>query len=149
MLVYSTGNFSNINKTKESLNSGGQQFHQYLQNEQPPLKTKKGPWHILLDIQVLDYGQAQKYGGVKLVNGILTLPSCYMDLQQQYRYKQTTTTKTAQIHFLCGTTEINYSQTKPKMHYFCIMSINITMFMISCPWIPGEKINQRFTCEMC
>ena len=27
-------NFTNINKTKESLNSDGHQFHQYQQNEQ-------------------------------------------------------------------------------------------------------------------
>ena len=30
-------NYTNINKTKESLNSDGQQFHQYQQNEQSPL----------------------------------------------------------------------------------------------------------------
>ena len=36
-------NYTNINKTnnhlspKESLNRDGQQFHQYLQNKQPPL----------------------------------------------------------------------------------------------------------------
>jgi hypothetical protein len=30
-------NSTNINKTKESLNIDGQQFHQYQQNEQPPL----------------------------------------------------------------------------------------------------------------
>ena len=30
-------NYTNINKTKESLNSDGQQFYQYQQNEQPPL----------------------------------------------------------------------------------------------------------------
>jgi hypothetical protein len=28
-------NSTNINKTKDSLNSDGQQFHQYQQNEQP------------------------------------------------------------------------------------------------------------------
>ena len=30
-------NSTNINKTKESLNSDGQQFYQYQLNEQPPL----------------------------------------------------------------------------------------------------------------
>ena len=30
-------NSTNINKTKESLNSDGQQFYQYQQNEQPLL----------------------------------------------------------------------------------------------------------------
>jgi hypothetical protein len=30
-------NSTNINKTKERLNSDGQQFHQYQQKEQPPL----------------------------------------------------------------------------------------------------------------
>ena len=30
-------NYTNINKTKESLNSDGQQFHQYHQNKQSPL----------------------------------------------------------------------------------------------------------------
>jgi hypothetical protein len=29
-------NSTNINKTKESLNGDGQQFHQYRQNNQPP-----------------------------------------------------------------------------------------------------------------
>ena len=42
--------FSNINKTKESLNSDGQQFHQYQQNKRkfkqwwstiPPISTKQ------------------------------------------------------------------------------------------------------------
>jgi hypothetical protein len=39
-------NSTNINKTKESLNSDGQQFHQYQQNEQsPPTWTyTKNPW---------------------------------------------------------------------------------------------------------
>jgi hypothetical protein len=30
-------NATNINKTKESLDSDGQQSHEYQQNEQPPL----------------------------------------------------------------------------------------------------------------
>jgi hypothetical protein len=34
-------NSTNINKTKESLNSDGQQFHQYQQNEQSPLTAHK------------------------------------------------------------------------------------------------------------
>jgi hypothetical protein len=34
-------NSTHINKTKESLNSDGQQFHQYQQNEQSPLTAHK------------------------------------------------------------------------------------------------------------
>ena len=34
-------NSTDINKTKESLNSDGQQFHQYQQNEQSPLTAHK------------------------------------------------------------------------------------------------------------
>ena len=63
-------NSTNINKTKESLNSDGEkfhqyqqnkrnlnsdgeQFHQYQQNEQLPLTaTQKRQWHILMEIQV-------------------------------------------------------------------------------------------------
>jgi hypothetical protein len=49
MVNYST----NINKTKESLNSDGQQFHQYQQNEQSPHWTQKSPQDMTLEIQVL------------------------------------------------------------------------------------------------
>ena len=41
-------------------------------------------------------GQAQKCGGIKLVNGVTTLP--LLDLQRQYRFKQTIKIP-AQIHF--------------------------------------------------
>ena len=34
-------NSTNINKTKENLNSDGQQIHQYQQNEQSPLTAHK------------------------------------------------------------------------------------------------------------
>ena len=41
---------------KESLNSDGQQFHQYQQNKQSALivthRTQKMPWHMTLEIQV-------------------------------------------------------------------------------------------------
>ena len=29
------------------------------------IEHKKRPWHTTLEFQVLDWGQAQKYGGVK------------------------------------------------------------------------------------
>jgi hypothetical protein len=70
-------NSTNINKPnnhlspKESLNSDGQQFHQYQQTKQSPLVlNKKQPQHIMLKSQVLAWGQTQKCGGVKPVNGI-------------------------------------------------------------------------------
>ena len=44
---------------------------------------------MTLIIQVLALVQAQKCGGIKLVDGIPTLPSWYLDLLQQYIYKQT------------------------------------------------------------
>ena len=56
---------------KQSLNSDGQQFHQYQQTKQSPLVlNKKQPQHIMLKSQVLAWGQTQKCGGVKPVNGI-------------------------------------------------------------------------------
>jgi hypothetical protein len=51
------------------------------------LNTKKGPQHMMLEIQVLGLGQAQELGVFKPVNGILT--SWLLDLQHQYMYKQT------------------------------------------------------------
>ena len=49
---------------KKKLMSDGQQFHQYQQSKLSHLLsnhlTKKIPWHMMLDIQVLDLGQAQK-----------------------------------------------------------------------------------------
>jgi hypothetical protein len=70
-------NSTNINKPnndlspKESLNSDGQQFHQYQQTKQSPLVLdQKQPQHIMLKSQVLAWGQTQKCGGVKPVNGI-------------------------------------------------------------------------------
>jgi len=48
-------NSTNINKTKQSLNS--QQFHQYQQNEQPTLTitqwTQKGDHDMTLEIQLM------------------------------------------------------------------------------------------------
>ena len=46
-------NSTNINKTKESINSDGQQFHQYKQNKKPSLisnniENKKGPRNLKL-----------------------------------------------------------------------------------------------------
>ena len=68
--------FTNI--LKESLNNDGQQFHQYQQYEQSPLTfahwtqnktTTYNVWNPFSDL-----GQAQKCGGVKPFNGILTPP---------------------------------------------------------------------------
>ena len=69
-------NFTNINKTKESLNSDGQQFYQFQQNKPPPVTSN----HLKKNIENTTYyigkpvsvlGQAQQCGKVKLVNGIL------------------------------------------------------------------------------
>ena len=38
-------NSTNINKTKEILNSDGQQFHQYQQHEQSPLNSDGQQFH--------------------------------------------------------------------------------------------------------
>jgi hypothetical protein len=43
-------NSTNINKTKQSLNSDGQQFYEYQQNEQLPLTMS-----ILLEIVLLNF----------------------------------------------------------------------------------------------
>ena len=61
---------TNINKTKESLNSDGQQFHQYQQNEQSPLtfikcKQKRTKIHDF-ENPGPGWGQAQNYVGAKL-----------------------------------------------------------------------------------
>ena len=52
---------------KESLNSNGQQFHQYQQNKQSPFTlvnwTQKTPWHMTLEIQVLAWGVYKNMGG--------------------------------------------------------------------------------------
>ena len=46
-------NSININKTKESLNIDGQQFHQYQQNKQlKSLNMKKRPQNMIVEIQV-------------------------------------------------------------------------------------------------
>jgi hypothetical protein len=49
-------NSTNINNTKESLNSDGHQFNQYQQHVQSPLiltEQIKTPRHMTLEIQVL------------------------------------------------------------------------------------------------
>jgi hypothetical protein len=52
-------NSTHINKTKESLNSDGQQFHPYQQYEQSPLTstqwTQRRPRQMELDIQSLSW----------------------------------------------------------------------------------------------
>ena len=46
---------------KESLNSDGQQFHQYQQNKQSPLtEHKKQTRHMMLEIQVLAWDRHTK-----------------------------------------------------------------------------------------
>ena len=61
---------------KESLNNDGQQFHQYLQNEQSSLtsthKTQKKTVTYDVGNPGPGLGQAQKYGRNKLVNVIPT-----------------------------------------------------------------------------
>ena len=65
---------------KESLNSGGQQFQQYRQNEQSPLILTELTEHKKDDdLQCWksrsSSGQAQNGGRIKPVNGITTIPS--------------------------------------------------------------------------
>jgi hypothetical protein len=58
--------------------SHGQQFHQYQQNEQSPVTVTHGTQRKTTTYTVGNpdpgLGQAQKYGGVKPVNGIPTHP---------------------------------------------------------------------------
>ena len=58
-------NFPNINKTKESLKSDGQQFHQY---EHPPLTsnhwTQNRKWCVQLEIQVLAWDKHKYVAGL-------------------------------------------------------------------------------------
>ena len=57
-------NFTNINKTKQSLSSDGQQFHQYQHNEHPPLisnhRTHKTPTTYRVQNPGPDVGQEQQ-----------------------------------------------------------------------------------------
>ena len=72
-------NSTNINKMnnhlspKESLNSNGQQFYQYKQNEQSLLTsniwTEKGPWRMMLEIHVLALDKHKHAAGLKLLMG--------------------------------------------------------------------------------
>ena len=89
-------NSTNINKTKESLNSDGHQFHQYQQNKRkfkqrwssiPPISTKQtiisrlNSWNIkkTMTYDVVNpgpgLGQMQTCGGVKLINEIPNIPT--------------------------------------------------------------------------
>ena len=52
-------NITNINKTKESLNSDGQQYHQYQQNNQSPLTSTH--W---TEIQVLTWNRHNNVAGL-------------------------------------------------------------------------------------
>jgi hypothetical protein len=70
-------NSTNINKTnnhlshEESLNSDGQQFHQYQQNEQPPL-TANNTMTYGVGNQVPILGQTKTCNRAKSVNGTLS-----------------------------------------------------------------------------
>ena len=59
---------------KESLNSDGQQFHQYQQNDQSPLTEHKKKLLTTYDVgnPGSGLGQAYRYDGFKPVNGIPT-----------------------------------------------------------------------------
>ena len=53
---------------KKSLNSDGQQFHQYQKNKQPSLpliiEHKKSPWHMPMEIQVLAWDRHRNVTGL-------------------------------------------------------------------------------------
>ena len=70
---------------KNNLNSDGEKFQQYQQNVHSPL-TLNTKMTMTYDVgnPDPDLRQVQKCGGVKPVNGIQTLPSWYLDPQQQY-----------------------------------------------------------------
>ena len=58
---------------KQSLNSDGQQFHQYQQNEWLPLIyshwKQKRPWNITLEIQVLARDRHKYVAGLDMLMG--------------------------------------------------------------------------------
>jgi hypothetical protein len=67
-------NSNNINKTKESLNSDGQQFRQHQQNLKQPLilahrvpKTKRTR-HMMLETQVMAWNRHKSMTGLNLLN---------------------------------------------------------------------------------
>ena len=70
-------NSNKNNKTKESLNSDGHQFRQKQHNKQQPLILTVLTEHKADHMWNPGPGsrQAQKYGGITPINGILTLPS--------------------------------------------------------------------------
>ena len=91
---------------KENLNSDDYQFHQYQQNEQSPL--------VLIELTQLKktttcdvgnprpgLGQAHKCVGIKPTS----IRSWYLDLQQQYIYKQTITN----LHWFASTQTDKYA----------------------------------------
>jgi hypothetical protein len=69
---------SNYMLWKESLNSDGQQFHQYQQNEQLSLTfiqwTQKNPWHMTLEIQILDWDRHKTVAGLNWLSGYKSSP---------------------------------------------------------------------------
>ena len=66
-------NSTNINKTIESLNSECHQFHKYQQNKQSPLIINEYKKTMIYDVgnSGPGFGQIQKCGGAKPINGIL------------------------------------------------------------------------------
>ena len=90
-------NFTNINKVnnylspKESLNSDGQQFHQYQQREQSPLTfthwSQKKTTTYDAGNPYPDLGQAHKCGGVKLVTNLPLFLTGYQTAIHIYIYK--------------------------------------------------------------
>jgi hypothetical protein len=62
------------------INSDGQQFHRYQQNEQPPLNSSSNQWkrnrprHVALTMHIITWDSRKNIaGGNKFDNGISTL----------------------------------------------------------------------------
>ena len=91
---YLNNSFYSRRLWKESLNSDGPQFHQYLQNGQPSLILTnyiKWPWHDVGNPGI-GMGKPQKCGRVKYVNGF---PTPILKTRSLTAIKK----KPAQIHF--------------------------------------------------
>ena len=104
-------NATNINKTKESLDSDGQQCHEYQQNKRkfrqwwstiPRISTKrtatshlkslitKGQRQMSMEIQSLAWDSHKKNGGVEPGNVITPLILLIIRSPRQYKYKEST-----------------------------------------------------------
>ena len=64
-------NSTNINQTKDSLNTDGQQFHQYQQTEQSLNTSKRGTTTYDVGNPNPALGEAQKYDGVRYFNVLM------------------------------------------------------------------------------